>query len=413
MKFTGRNLGGKPAGSRAETELLVLGHVALDSDAAEIGFAELTGVEFSEPDHQRIWQLLRAAHFKGEQYYGDVAMIADTITRGGFTDEQACVLATRALDQVAHAAHVEYYVGMLKNLHQRDQLKLLANRLAAAAADPSVNTESSIGQFITEAEALRAGVASSGLIDVPTALAALDARDEMTPSTTGLKGLDAKLNGGLRAGQLMVIGGRPGLGKSALMQQLLLTAAKQHQPVLLASLEMPAAECAGRGVRQTSRQLFEQLPVVFTETAELHQLVGQVRLAVRKFGVQLVAIDYLQLIDVPKDRGALREQQIAMASRAFKRLAVDLKIPVIVGSQLNRAAESRGRPSLADLRESGAIEQDADIVVLLHHLDDEGGRELIIAKHRAGSRGMVQARFSGERFMFEDLSGDLSWLNRF
>ena len=128
--------------------------------------------------------------------------------------------------------------------------------------------------------------------------------------------------------------------------------------------------------------------------------MAQIRLAKRRHSIELAAVDYLQLIESPKERNELRERQVATMSRGLKRLSMELQIPILLGSQLNRESEKRGRPSLADLRESGAIEQDADIVILIAGDVETDERELIIAKHRGGACGIVRAAFDRPKFWF-------------
>ncbi|MFO0202331.1 MAG: DnaB-like helicase C-terminal domain-containing protein, partial [Alphaproteobacteria bacterium] len=118
-----------------------------------------------------------------------------------------------------------------------------------------------------------------------------------------------------------------------------------------------------------------------------------------------IAVDYLQLLEVAVSRADNREREIAKASRSLKRLALDLQVPIIVGSQLNRDTEKRGQPTLADLRESGAIEQDADVVILIHpskNLDEgEGETKLIVAKNRGGRLSTVDVQLDGPRYHFK------------
>jgi len=199
-----------------------------------------------------------------------------------------------------------------------------------------------------------------------------------------------------------VIGGRPGLGKSALMSQIVFNASKNYRPGLIVSLEMESGEIAGRGLKTIQRQRFAELPVLFSECGEFSKLVSLIRLAKRRHGIQLAAVDYLQLIDSPIGKNELRSSQIGAMSKALKRLAMELQIPILLGSQLNRESEKRGRPSLADLRESGAIEQDADIVVLLSGDAETDERELIVAKHRGGPCGIVRTTFDRPKFWFND-----------
>ena len=118
-------------------------------------------------------------------------------------------------------------------------------------------------------------------------------------------------------------------------------------------------------------------------------------------------VDYLQLVEVPVQRGQNREQQVATVSRAMKRLALDLQVPVIVGSQLGRKTEGKTQPTLSDLRESGSIEQDADLVILLSNDADKPTETLVqLAKHRSGQIGQTTMRLEGARFRFVDDSRD-------
>jgi len=123
----------------------------------------------------------------------------------------------------------------------------------------------------------------------------------------------------------------------------------------------------------------------------------------------VIAIDYLQLAEVSAGRNENRERQIATISRRLKRLAMDLQKPVIVGSQLNRESTKRGKPTLADLRESGSIEQDADIVILLSKSDDGPETTIDIAKQRGGSQGEIIMRLDGPRFQFVPNGPDVAW----
>ena len=190
------------------------------------------------------------------------------------------------------------------------------------------------------------------------------------------------------------------MGKSALKFQVALRAANLGIPALYATLEMSAAEQAERGLRTTESETFKQLPLLYTELTELSKLITTIRYAHRRFNIRLACIDYLQIVDSPMNRNENRERQVANASRQLKNLASELKIPILLGSQLNRESERRGRPSLADLRESGSIEQDADIVILISGEPENSERELIIAKQRNGAKAIINASFDNKSLMF-------------
>ena len=172
---------------------------------------------------------------------------------------------------------------------------------------------------------------------------------------------------------------------------------------------MTAGEIAGRGLKTTNRQRFAELPIHFSECSEFTRIAALICLAKRRHRIEIAAVDYLQLIENPTSKNDLRERQVATMSRGLKRLAMELQIPIVLGSQLNREAEKRVRPSLADLRESGAIEQDADIVILIAGDVETDDRELIVAKHRGGPCGIVRAMFDRPKFLFscEPWTGNL------
>jgi len=390
--------------TRRQIEQAVLGSALLDSDAAEIVMAECTGAEFREPDVRVMFRQLQEMHRRGAPV--DWQLMADELSAAGrLADAGGAPGIAAAFEAVPHSAHVRYYIGRLLTHHRRTELKALSERLARSADDPTAEPSELIERSLSELEELKAGnTRASELIDAAGALADHDSRLSDTAGIieTGLPLLDAKLDGGLRPGQLIVIGGRPGLGKSALMAQLVLHSARHRRPGLIASLEMTAAEHAGRALRTIPREQFSGLPVWFSEASDFRKLQSLIRLARRRDGIGIACVDYLQLIESETRRNELRERQVATMSRALKRLAMELRIPILLGSQLNRESEKRGRPSLADLRESGAIEQDADIVCLIAGDAEGDSRELIIAKHRGGPGGLIQTQFDGRRFAFSD-----------
>jgi replicative DNA helicase len=221
--------------------------------------------------------------------------------------------------------------------------------------------------------------------------------------STGIDGLNRVLRGGCRDGQLVVIGGRPGTGKSVLMLQFAVAAATIDKSALVVSLEMPRQEIAGRLAARFGESRVAELPVNFLDTtSNLDAIAALVKVQHRRKPLGMLVVDYLQLLDVKGNRQDTRQDRIAAASRTLKRLAMDLQIPVIAGSQLNRDSEKRGKPTMADLRESGAIEQDADVVILISVDRDSGESELDVCKHRGGATGRVSVELDGPRFQFSE-----------
>ncbi|MHB1554596.1 MAG: replicative DNA helicase [Acidimicrobiales bacterium] len=247
---------------------------------------------------------------------------------------------------------------------------------------------------------------------------------------TGFVDLD-RMTGGLRPGQLIVLGARPAMGKSALALDIALHAARTSGPVLFVSAEMGALELgtrvlAGGGVAsdrllaarlddldwsrlETRRAELAGVPLLIDDApgTTLLAIRGRARRQAARGGLALLVVDYLQLIGADR-RGTRREAEVAEISRGLKALARELHVPVVAVAQLNRAVELRAdkRPMLSDLRESGQLEQDADLVLLLHRaavydLDaDPGAAELIVAKHRNGPTGVDKLTWLAQRMSF-------------
>lgn len=255
--------------------------------------------------------------------------------------------------------------------------------------------------------------------------------------STGLRDLDAKLGGGMRPGQLIVIAGRPAMGKTAIALGVAESAAQVGFPTLFFSQEMPGEELANRALSRASElsldkildgRKFEndaewkQLTAGTLKVSELEVLVdeqptlsvsdirGRARAAKRKHGLGLIVIDYLGLM--ADGDGNTRNEKVGANSRGLKALAKQMEVPVVLLAQLNRKLEERSnkRPMLSDLRDSGEIEQDADIVLFLYRDEvynpdskDRGIGEINVAKQRNGATGTVGAAYIGDRTTFKDL----------
>lgn len=268
-------------------------------------------------------------------------------------------------------------------------------------------------------------------------------KDGLTGIPSGFTGLD-RVTSGWQKADLVIIAARPGMGKTAFMLSALRNAAVEHgHPVAIFSLEMASvqltnrlisaeAELEGEKVKKGNladhewEQLMHktaqlsQAPIYIDDTPALSifELRAKCRRLKAKHDIQLIVVDYLQLMSGESIKGAgNREQEIASISRSLKSIAKELNVPVIVGSQLSRAVETRGgnkRPQLSDLRESGSIEQDADMVLFLYRpeyygmTEDETGNptqgmaEVIVAKHRNGALDSTMLKFIGKYTKFAD-----------
>jgi replicative DNA helicase len=263
----------------------------------------------------------------------------------------------------------------------------------------------------------------------------MDQEGAITGLTSGLFGLD-DLTSGFQPSELIVLAARPSMGKTALACNFALNACKSGQGVLIFSLEQSKLELAerllcihakitGHKLRKGELDEFDQstlydaaeelrtFPISIDDRAgqTMSQIAAIARREKRRSNVGLVVVDYLQLVEA-EDRNLPREQQISSITRRLKFLSKDLNIPVMALAQLNRGVEQREdkRPRLSDLRESGAIEQDADIVMFLHRPeaydpnDRPGEADLIIAKNRHGPIGTVELVWLREMLRFGDKS---------
>jgi replicative DNA helicase len=252
---------------------------------------------------------------------------------------------------------------------------------------------------------------------------------------TGLRDLDGKIGGGLEAGQLVIVAARPAMGKTALAVQFAQHIQNKDAAALVFTCEMTNAQIVDRLISSIAKLPSDKLRngeftdddlnrlthgagtvkglnmLVDDKSHTLNSIASKARSCKRKHGLSVIVVDYLQLLE---GIGDIREQQIASISRGLKKLAIELSIPVIALSQLNRKLEDRGdkRPMMSDLRESGAIEQDADIIMFIYRDEvynsntiDKGTAEIIIAKNRNGETGRLRTIFQGEFTRFYDFEG--------
>jgi len=397
-------MSGKPAVNRRDWELCCAGAATLDESTAAFVFAELEGTEFADPLIRKLFKALRELHSQGLPC-ADPNFLCDRMIADGVPVDDAAIITAECLEQPHHWQLAPFYAAKLKALHRRDRARTALERGQQKLKDPTAETDEVLSSIVRNLENIQAGSVETGLIDARTALAEWDSRSTVPAIPLGLASLDRQLRGGVRPGQLIVIGGRPGTGKSAMLLQVVASAAAAGTPAVFGSLEMSAGELAGRGVKSIPRERFASLSLWFSEATSLQKLIEQIRLAVRRDRVRIAGVDYLQLCEEPRERGTSRAEQVAGMSRSLKLLARELQIPILLGSQLNRESLKKDRPGLADLRESGGIEQDADIVILLHSpADSEDVREALVAKHRGGPCGLVRLSFEGERFEFRELA---------
>ena len=422
-----------------EAERSIIGTILARSDAlSDVLALGLSPGDFYSPKWGAAFAAVLALANRGEAV--DALTVGDELGSGAYGDavpDTADLIAQVA--DVPSLAHAETYGGrVLAAARVRAVLAAVAEITEAgygpeARADVDRFCDWAEGMLHAATERPSTGSGPALLSDVlDAAIAELRSRSagERVGVPTGFLDFD-RLTGGLRPGQLIVLGARPSMGKSALALDIGLNVARGTGPALFVSAEMGGLELgtrvlAGGGVasdRLLAGRLddvdFARLEARRAELSGVPLLIddspGTTLLAIRararrqaaRGGLALLVVDYLQLIGAER-RGTRREVEVAEVSRGLKALARELHVPVVAVAQLNRAVELRAdkRPMLADLRESGQLEQDGDLVLLLHRpavyeLDaDPGAAELHIAKHRNGPTGVVRLTWLAHRMSF-------------
>ena len=437
-------VGGRVVPHSTEAEESVLGALLMSEDAVNEVMDKLEPDDFYHPSHRSIYEAVRTLFNANSAI--DAITVSEELRRSGQLDRIGGVAyITRLLDIVPSAANVEYYAGVVEEYSQRRHLI----KAGSSITDLAMRLDDEIHQVLDRAEQTVLGVAGRKVGDSMQAigplffstleeLEELEARgSEVTGLSTGFRDLDRKLTG-LHPANLVIIAARPAMGKSALTANIATNVAMEGRPVAMFSLEMSKEEVATRMLCSVARidsmkvrtgNLGDKAWPRLTDAAgklynapvfvddspviTVTDIRAKCRRLKRQHGLDLVVVDYLQLMQgAPKEN---RQQEIAEISRSLKNLARELEVPILAVSQLNRNLESREdkRPRLGDLRESGSLEQDADIVIFIYRdeyyneqSDRQGIAEVVVAKHRAGSTGTVEMTFMPEYTKFSDLGRD-------
>ena len=418
----------------AEAEQSVIGALLLDKDAV-IAVAEFLSPEnFYDDRHRQIYEA--ALELYEERVPIDVLTVAERLKKdkalkriGG-----AAYLAELA-NKVPTAAHVEHYGKIVKDQSTKRSLMAAASKLVELSLDEGLAADELLDKAEAEVFALTQKHLSQAFAPVRDALAeSFDRLDELHKQAEGLRGaptgfkdLDDTL-AGMQRSNLLILAARPGVGKTSLALNIAQNLAVEHkQKVGFFSLEMSKEELVDRllvsqadidawrlKTGKLSEDDFTKLSNAMGELAEAPLYIDdtpalsilEMRTKARRlqveYGLDLLVVDYLQLARSRQLEN--RVQEVSEISMGLKNLARELKIPVLAVSQLSRAVEQRGtkRPQLADLRESGSIEQDADVVMFLwrENEDDVENINLEIAKHRNGPLRSLKLFFKGDRIKF-------------
>ena len=433
---------GKVPPHSLEAEEALLGSALLSRDAVSRLMEEVRPADFYSPSNQTVYEAMKGLFDTGNPI--DTVTVSELIFKDSknSTSINASYIA-RLVDNVPSSANFERYIEIvLEHSHRRKLLKASGRiELLAMAMDKEIHSvldEAEQTIFTASDDAI-----GDGLVGVTDVLeGAIERIEEIENRGTGLSGLPTYFTdldnylSGLQEGNLAVIASRPSMGKSSLALNIGTNVAKEGKVVAFFSLEMTKEELVQRvlfseakvtsgdarkgqlGPEKWSRVVeaaskVNNLPLYFDDAPVI--TVTDIRAKSRRLksakNLDLIIVDYLQLMQ--SSSGDNRQQEIAEISRNLKNLARELKVPILALSQLNRAAEAREdkRPRLGDLRESGAIEQDADIVMMLYRddyynpgTDVPGVAEVNIVKNRSGMTGKVELFFSKEFTQFSNYS---------
>ena len=434
-----------------EVERAVLGALMNDRDAYAVVCEILSPESFYEQRNQLIYSAIRDLSIAEKPV--DVLTVTDELERQGSLDKVGGAIYIADLsNKVASSANIEYHARIIAHKFLARQLISFASDIETKAFDGSMD----IDDLMQDAEGslfelsrrnmkkhyTQIDPVISNAVEVIQKAAAN--KDGLTGVPTGYHKLD-NITSGWQASDLVIIAGRPAMGKTSFALSMAKNIAADYKvPMAFFSLEMSNVQLVNRLISncceiQGSKILNGQLkpdewerldkrlnnligsPLYVDDTPGLSvfELRTKARRLVRDHGVKIIMIDYLQLMNANGMRFSSRQEEVSTISRSLKQIAKELDIPILALSQLNRGVESREglegkRPQLSDLRESGAIEQDADMVLFVHRPEyyhiyqDENGRDLhgmaqiVIAKHRKGATGDVLLNFRGEFTRFEN-----------
>ncbi|MCM1108328.1 MAG: replicative DNA helicase [Clostridium sp.] len=436
-------------------EEAVLGALMIEKDAYSLISEILKPECFYDHRHQLIYESIRTLNL--QQKPVDILTVTEHLNSTGNLEEcGGPYYITQLSGKVASSAHIEYHARIIAQKYLARELITFTSRIQSKAFDATVDVD----DLMQEAEGKLFEISQQNMKKDYTQInpvihEAYEMLQKAAARSDGLSGLSSgfekldRMTSGWQNSDLVIIAARPAMGKTAFVLSMCRKMAVDMKiPCAMFSLEMSNVQLVNRmivnvceipGEKIKSGQLapyeWGQLDSKITQlydapfyvddtpSLSVFELRTKARRLVREHGVKIIMIDYLQLMNASGMSFGSRQEEVSTISRSLKGLAKDLNIPIIALSQLNRGVESREgiegkRPQLSDLRESGAIEQDADMVCFIHRpeyykiFQDEKGRdlhgmaEIIIAKHRNGAVGDVLLRFRGEYARFQDADED-------
>ncbi|MDO5568718.1 MAG: replicative DNA helicase [bacterium] len=416
-----------------EAEKALLGSIFMSSDALELACEELEKEVFSHPSNATIFEVLQYLH-NIKQPVSNQTVVTELVKREVYDKIGGAMYIKEVTDSVATSANINYYIKEVVEQYTRRKLIEVSTSIVSKSQDNKNDITSVIEYAENSVLAISKIRKTSSFREISEVLTKVQhdlesltkTKGNVTGLTSGLYDLD-KLTTGFHPNQLIIIAARPAVGKTALALNFAVNAAKAtKKSIVIFSLEMPAEQLLSRMISslgqingrtlQTGnlenddwRRVNEAISQLADTNIYFHDAGGITvseikakcrRLSTKNDGLGLVIIDYLQLVDGSNKSN--RQQEVSEISRGLKTMAMELNVPVIALSQLSRNVEKREdkKPVLSDLRESGSIEQDADLVAALHSAETEVKQDespnltqLIILKHRNGPTKTIDLLF--------------------
>ena len=447
----GLEMGNQPP-QALDVEEAVIGAMLVEPNCVDDAVEELTPSCFYSEKNRMIYEAV--VSLVNEHSPVDLLTVTQKLNaQGNLEVVGGAVVLAGMTRKIGAAAHVESYIKILKQKCIQRELITASYDILKNSYDSGINVDDLIDMAQTKIFAAIQNNVKKDVQEIGSVINQAIADIEKLQDSPGLSGVPSgfpsldKVTLGWQPSDLIILAARPSMGKTAFVVNVARNAAvDHHKPVAMFSLEMPAIQLAKRmmvsetglsaeKIKGGSRlepyewvQLEQKLkdlakaPLYIDDTPSLPvmEFRSKVKRLVKQKGVKLVIVDYLQLMQGPAELRGMREQEVAAISRTLKATAKEMNVPIIALSQLSRDAVKRqggnNKPQLSDLRESGSIEQDADMVLFIHRYDYQGfdsnpenvGKtDLIIAKHRNGEIGEIPLMFRSSEVRFVDMEDSL------
>ncbi len=440
---------GKVPPQAIELEEAVLGALMIEKTAILDVIDIIAPDSFYKESHRLIFKAILKL---SEQHQGiDILTVTETLRKAGNLEEVGgAFYISQLTSNIASSAHIEYHARIIAQKHIQRELIRTSSEIQNMAFDPGIDVDDLLDFAEKELYNIASGNIKNEISPIDLVIKqALHQIEEAGKRSDGLSGIPCgftaldRMTSGWQRSDLIIVAARPSMGKTSFVLSMMRNIAVEHKKsVAMFSLEMSGIQLVNRliiaetelpsdKIKTGKLEDFEWQQLMYKITAlsdakiylddtpaiSIFELRAKCRRLKMQYDVDLIIIDYLQLMTGTADTRGNREQEVSTISRGLKAIAKELDIPIIALSQLNRSVEMRSgdkRPQLSDLRESGAIEQDADMVMFIHRperyglTEDDAGNstaglaEIIIAKHRNGPIGDVRLRFIADQAKFAE-----------